>query len=174
VRKDGDPVENPLLIENQEEIPEDQDPFPSITAYNESFGTCFRGELLSVGGEVIGADGDVPEFYLLWKSPKFVGETRGDASKKKLRLTGKTVCVAKKQTSSLQKSMMIFDSVVQVPLGTLNRKGLNVTFFFVFCYFFLFYLYNLLMYFLWFSHVLKRPSGNFHLLILQASAKPII
>jgi hypothetical protein len=70
VMKDDDPVENPLLIEHREEIPEDQDPSPSITTYNESFGTSFRGELLSVGGEVISADGDALEFSLLWKSPK--------------------------------------------------------------------------------------------------------
>jgi hypothetical protein len=38
VLKSGDPVENPSLVENREEIPEGQDPSPSVTAYNESFG----------------------------------------------------------------------------------------------------------------------------------------
>jgi hypothetical protein len=94
VRKDGDMDENPLQIENREEIPEDQDPTPSIAAYNESFGTSFRGELLSVSGEVIVADGGVPEFCLLWKSPKLMGETGGDAPKKNLQLSGKVVCGA--------------------------------------------------------------------------------
>jgi hypothetical protein len=74
VRKSGDLVENPSLIENHEEIPEDQDAAPSVTTYDESFGTSFRGELLSVSGEVVGADDGVPKFSLLWKSPKLMGE----------------------------------------------------------------------------------------------------
>jgi hypothetical protein len=52
VRKSGDPVENSPLVENRAEIPEGQDPSPLVTTYNESFGTSFRGELLSVRGEM--------------------------------------------------------------------------------------------------------------------------
>jgi hypothetical protein len=64
VRKSSGLVENLSLIENREEIPEDKDP-PSVTAYNESFGTSFRGELFSVSGEVVDADDGVPKFSLL-------------------------------------------------------------------------------------------------------------
>jgi hypothetical protein len=99
VSKGGDLVENPSLIGNCEEIPKDQDPAPSVTAYNKSFGTSFRGELLSVSSEVVDVHG-VPKFSLLWKSPKFMGETGGETPKKKLRLTGKTISAAEKQTSS--------------------------------------------------------------------------
>jgi hypothetical protein len=124
VSKSGDLVEDPSLIGNHEEILDDQDPTPSVTAYNKSFGTSFRGELLSVSG---GADHGIPKFSLLWKSPKLMGETGGDAPKKKLRLSGKTISVAEKQTSSsLQKPLMISDFAVQVSLGTLNKKKVSM------------------------------------------------
>jgi hypothetical protein len=162
------------LIGNHEDIPEDQDPTPSVTIYNESFGTSFRGELLSVSGELVDADGGVPKFSLLWKSPKLMGETRGYAPKKKLQLTSKTISVAEKQTSSsLQKSVMFSDSVVQVPLGTLNKKGLYITFIFYTLLIFLFFLHILLLYAFWFSQVLKRLFENFHHQTLLASAKPM-
>jgi hypothetical protein len=37
---------------------------------------------------------------MLWNSPKLVGETGGDAPKKKLRLTAKTTITVEKQSSS--------------------------------------------------------------------------
>jgi hypothetical protein len=43
VQRGDDPVENPYLIESHEELPEGQDPSPSVIAFNESFGTSFRG-----------------------------------------------------------------------------------------------------------------------------------
>jgi hypothetical protein len=63
------------LIESREELPEGQDPSPLVIAYNESFGTSFRGELLSVMGEVVDLDDDTPKFALLWTSPESVDET---------------------------------------------------------------------------------------------------
>jgi hypothetical protein len=45
------PVQNVPLVETREDLPEGQDPSPSIVAFNESFGTSYRGELLSVGCE---------------------------------------------------------------------------------------------------------------------------
>jgi hypothetical protein len=62
VRKSGDSVEDPSLVENHEEIPDDQDPAPLVTTYNESFGTSFRGKLLSVSGDVVDTDDGVPKF----------------------------------------------------------------------------------------------------------------
>jgi hypothetical protein len=42
-------VQNPPLIETHEDLPEGQDPSPSMLAFNKSFGTSYREELLSVG-----------------------------------------------------------------------------------------------------------------------------
>jgi hypothetical protein len=50
-------VQNVPLVETREDLPERQDPSPSIPAFNKSFGTSYRGELLSVGCEM-GAAGD--------------------------------------------------------------------------------------------------------------------
>jgi hypothetical protein len=52
IHKDEDPVANVPLVEVHESLPEGQDPSPSIAAFNKSFGTSHRGELLSVGCKV--------------------------------------------------------------------------------------------------------------------------
>jgi hypothetical protein len=52
IRKDEDPVANIPLVEVRESFPEGQDPYPSIAAFNKSFGTSHHSELLSVGREV--------------------------------------------------------------------------------------------------------------------------
>jgi hypothetical protein len=119
--KSGGLLEDPSLVGTREVIPDEQDPNPSVTTYNESFGTSFRGEMLSVSREVIGADSGSTKFSLLWKSPKLVGETRGDAPKKKLRLTTKTIVTAEKQSSSLlQRSLTI--SNPSIPRRHLMQK----------------------------------------------------
>jgi hypothetical protein len=41
-------------------LPEGQDPSPSIAAFNKSFGTSHRGELLSVGRKVTKNSDDTP------------------------------------------------------------------------------------------------------------------
>jgi hypothetical protein len=82
VSRSGGMIQNPSLTETREDIPEEEDPTPSVAAYNETFGTSFRGELLSVGGQVAGANGGSPQFSVLWKSPKFVGATGGHIPKK--------------------------------------------------------------------------------------------
>jgi hypothetical protein len=59
-------------------------------------------------------------------------ETGGEAPTKTLQLSGKAVCGAEKQpSSSLKKSIAISDCVVQVPLESLNKKGLHIIFFFL-------------------------------------------
>jgi hypothetical protein len=68
----GDPIENLSLVETRKEIPEGQDPSPSVAVYNESFDTYFKGELLSVSGEMTVADGSAPKLSLLWKSSKLM------------------------------------------------------------------------------------------------------
>jgi hypothetical protein len=52
IHKDEDPAANVPLVEVRESLPEGHDPSPSIAAFNKSFGTSHRGELLSVGCEV--------------------------------------------------------------------------------------------------------------------------
>jgi hypothetical protein len=91
---------------------------------------------------MIVTDGGAPKLSLLWKSSKLMDETRGDAQTKKLQLSGKAVCgVEKQSSSSLQKSVTIYDYVVQVPLEALNIKGLNIAFlFFIFIFIFIFYI----------------------------------
>jgi hypothetical protein len=50
VSQSGILLEDPSLTGTRKAVPDKQEPTPSITTYNESFGTSFRGELLSVGG----------------------------------------------------------------------------------------------------------------------------
>jgi hypothetical protein len=64
--RSGGFLEDPPLIGNCEYIPETQDPSPEIVAYNTSFGTSFRGELLSVECPVVDDIGGVHSFSVLW------------------------------------------------------------------------------------------------------------
>jgi hypothetical protein len=66
IRKHEDPAANAPLVEVRESLPKGQDPSPSIAAFNKSFGTSHRGELLSVGREVTkNRDGTPPDFNAL-------------------------------------------------------------------------------------------------------------
>jgi hypothetical protein len=65
IHKDEDPVANVPLVEVRESLPEGQDPSPSIAAFNKSFGTSHRGELLSVGCEVTKNRDAPPDFNAL-------------------------------------------------------------------------------------------------------------
>jgi hypothetical protein len=49
IHRGEDPVEDAPLLEIREKLPEGQAPSPSQAAFNKSFGTSYRGELLSVG-----------------------------------------------------------------------------------------------------------------------------
>jgi hypothetical protein len=51
VHRGESPVQNVPLVETRKDILEGQDPSPSIVSFNKSFGTTYRGELLSVGCE---------------------------------------------------------------------------------------------------------------------------
>jgi hypothetical protein len=62
-------------------FPEDQDPSPSMIAFNKSFGTSYRRELLSVGYEMINARDGTSKLLTLWNSSKIVDETGEGASK---------------------------------------------------------------------------------------------
>jgi hypothetical protein len=66
IHKNEDPVANVPLVEVRESLPEGQDPSPSIAAFNKSFGTSHRDELLSVGRKVTkNRDGTPPDFNAL-------------------------------------------------------------------------------------------------------------
>jgi uncharacterized protein YktA (UPF0223 family) len=126
IQRREDPIENLFVVETREELPEGQDPSPSVAAFNESFGTSYRGELLSVSREMGDAGGGASKLLLLWNSFKFVDETGGEAPMKTLQFPNKTVRDLEKQpSSSLKKTSAISECVVQAPLETLSKKGLR-------------------------------------------------
>jgi hypothetical protein len=80
IHKDEDPVTNVTLVEVRESFPEGQDPTPSIAAFNKSFGTSHRGELLSIGCEVTKNRDGTPWILTLWESPALIDETGEEGS----------------------------------------------------------------------------------------------
>jgi hypothetical protein len=106
IHRGDDSLQNIPLIETHEDVPEGQDPSPSIASFNKSFGTSYRGELLSVGYEVAGVGGGASEILTLWKSPILINETGEGASEQTLHLFGeiardfgKEHCTPSKKTS---------------------------------------------------------------------------
>jgi hypothetical protein len=65
VHRGEDPVEEAPLLEICEKLPEGQAPSPSQAAFNKSFGTSYRGELLSVGCRAAGVGGGGSEILTL-------------------------------------------------------------------------------------------------------------
>jgi hypothetical protein len=80
VEREKDPVEHAPLLEVREVVPEDQAPSPSLAAFNKSFGTSHRGELLSVGFKTTSIGSKMSKILTLWKSPVLVDETGGESS----------------------------------------------------------------------------------------------
>jgi hypothetical protein len=80
VQKGKDPVERAPLLEVREVVPEDQAPSPSLPAFNKSFGTSYRGELLSVGFKTTSIASKTSKILTLWKSHVLVDETGGESS----------------------------------------------------------------------------------------------
>jgi hypothetical protein len=76
VHKGEDPAPEVPFVKTRENLPEDQDPSPSMIAFNKSFGTSYRGELLSAGYEKIDARDGSSKLLTLWNSSKIMGETR--------------------------------------------------------------------------------------------------
>jgi hypothetical protein len=119
IRRGDDPLQNIPLIETRADVPEGQDPSPSMVAFNKSFGTSYRGELLSVGCEVVGVGDCASEILTLRKSPILINETGEGASEQTLHLFGETardsgkghctplkktsICLGKPSTSSGRK-----------------------------------------------------------------------
>jgi hypothetical protein len=80
VHRGEDPVQSAPLLEVREVVPEGQAPSPSLAAFNKSFGTSHRGELLSVGFKTTSIGRKTSKILTLWKSPVLVDETGGEGS----------------------------------------------------------------------------------------------
>jgi hypothetical protein len=112
IHRGENPVQDAPLVEICEDLPEGHAPSPSLAAINRSFGTSYRGELLSVGYEVTGVGGSAPEILTLWKSPVLIHETGEGASEQTLHLFGEAAqgfgkghnSYSKKTPTSLGKS----------------------------------------------------------------------
>jgi hypothetical protein len=129
IHKGEDPVQYVPLIETREDLPEDQDPSPSVTAFNKSFGTSYRGELLSVGYEVAGTGGGAFGILTLWKSPTLINETGEGASEQTLHSLGQTIRDSGKEPrTSSKKTFISLDkpsasSGKKVTMQNLSKKG---------------------------------------------------
>jgi hypothetical protein len=117
------------LIETREDLPEGQDPSPSVAAFNKSFGTSHRGELLSVGCEVARNRGGAPRILTLWKSSALIDETGEGGSEQSphslrqtVRDSGKEPRSSPKKTSaSLGKASASLRK--KVTIQNLSKKG---------------------------------------------------
>jgi hypothetical protein len=108
-------------------LPEGQDPSPSVAAFNKNFGTSYHGELLSVGYEVTGVKVGSSKILTLWKSLTLINETGEGGSEHSTQLleqsvrdSGKEPCTSSKKTPvSLDKG-----SRKKVAVKDLSKKGL--------------------------------------------------
>jgi hypothetical protein len=129
IHKGEDPVQDVHLIETREDLPEDQDPSPSVAAFNKSFGTSYRGELLSVGYEVAGIGGGASKILTLWKSLTLINETGEGASAQTLHSLGQIARDSRKEpcTSSKKTSVCLdkpsASSGKKVSIQNLSKKG---------------------------------------------------
>jgi hypothetical protein len=88
VHKGEDPALEVPFVETPENLPEDQDPSPSMIVFNKIFGTSYRAELLSVGYEQADTRDGTSKILTLWKSSKIMGETEGPSKQKSPPLIG--------------------------------------------------------------------------------------
>jgi hypothetical protein len=80
VHRGEDPVQSTPLLEVREVVPEEQASPPSLAAFNKSFVTSHRGELLSVGFKTTSIGSKTSKILTLWKSHVLVDETGGEGS----------------------------------------------------------------------------------------------
>jgi hypothetical protein len=125
VHRGESPVQNVHLVETREDLPEGQDHSPSIVAFNKSFGTSYRGELLSVGCEMAAAGDGVSKLLTLWNSSKFMDETGEGASEQAPQPLSKIARDSGKQPStSLKKTSTSSGKKGHITMETLSKKGL--------------------------------------------------
>jgi hypothetical protein len=103
VHKGENPIENFPLVETREDLPEGQDSSPSVATFNKSFGTSHRGELLSVGREIVVVGDGASKLLLLSNSSKFMDETGEEAPKQAPELLSNAIRESGKQPSSSSK-----------------------------------------------------------------------
>jgi hypothetical protein len=96
------------LVKIREDLPEGHTPFPSLVAFNKSFGTSYRGELLSVGCEAAGTRGGTSKILTHWKSSTLVNETGEGASEQTSRLPGETARDSRKTLHFLEENFYKF------------------------------------------------------------------
>jgi tRNA uridine 5-carbamoylmethylation protein Kti12 len=110
-------------------LPEGQDPSPSIAAFNKSFGTSHRGELLRVGREVTKNRYGTPRILTLWESPALIDETGEDGSDDSLE---GIACISRKVAKSSQKNASASagksssSSWKKVIMKNYSRQGLSL------------------------------------------------
>jgi hypothetical protein len=104
IHRGEDPVQDAPLLEIREKVPEGQAPSPSLAAFNKSFGTYHRGELLSVGFEAASIRDGASDILTLWKSPTLVDETGEGVSEQTSRLPGEAVRDSGKKPCSSSKT----------------------------------------------------------------------
>jgi hypothetical protein len=124
VHRGDDPVQDAHLLEVREVVPEGQDPSPSLAAFNKSFGTSHRGELLSVGFEAASIGGSGSKILTLRKSPTLVDDT-GEGSEHTggaARESGKGPHSALRRTSALQ-GKTSSSSGKKVTMQNLSKQG---------------------------------------------------
>jgi hypothetical protein len=129
IHKGEEPVQDVSLLETREDLPEGQDPSPSVAAFNKSFGMSHRSELLSVGCEVARNRGGTPRNLTLWKSSALIDETGEGGSEQSLHSLGQAVrdlgkeprSSPKKTSASLGKSSA--SSRKNVTMQNLSKKG---------------------------------------------------
>jgi hypothetical protein len=122
------------LLEVREVVPEGQAPSPSLAAFNKSFGTSHRGELLSVGFKATSIRGSASKILTLWKSPVLVDET-GQGSEQTggvAQDSGKGPHSALRKTSTSQ-GKTSSSSMKKVTMQNLSKQGLFL--FITFCTF---------------------------------------
>jgi hypothetical protein len=116
------PVQNVPLVETREDLPEGQDPSPSIVAFNKNFGTSYRSELLSVGYEKVAAEDDTPMLLTLWNSSKFVDEIGERASEQAPPPLSTAHDLGKQSSTSLKKTSASSVSAGRITMETLSKK----------------------------------------------------
>jgi hypothetical protein len=123
VHRGEDPAHEVPLVEIREDLLEDQDPSPLMIAFNKSFGTSYRGELLSVGYEQADARDDTSKFLTLWGSSKIVGETgEGNSKQESPPLIGTPDVSGKEPSTPRGKTPQVQLLLAESPLRCLAEK----------------------------------------------------
>jgi hypothetical protein len=129
IHKGENPVQDVPLLETREDVPEGQDPSPSVAAFNKRFGMSYHGELLSVGYEAAGIGDGTSKILTLWKLPILINETGEGASEQMLHSLGEAACNSGKGhcTSSKKTSVSLgkpsASSGKKVTVKDLSKKG---------------------------------------------------